>query len=189
VWGFIVNDKFWIILCMLYGFGASVLAGYFGVPFEVRVAGFLACVLIVVIGGPLGAIVGYFLAKDADVDTKGFKIIAWSGLIGWLIPVVGATLASMAYMFKRRSTFNEGLYNNLSNIVGLLAITNAMIGGGWAAYDGLAAKQADSSSSGMSGALERRGIEPQEITGERSTDRCKYAALEDWSREDLDRYC
>jgi hypothetical protein len=184
-----VNDKFWLVLCLLYGFGVSALAGYFDVPFEVRLAAFFASVFIIVIGGPLGALVGYFLAKDADVDTQGFKIIAWSGLIGWLIPIVGATLASMAYMFKRRSTFNESFYNNLSNIVGLLAVTNAIIGGGWAAYDGLAAMQAESSDSGLFGALQRHGIDPQEMTGERSTDRCKYAALEGWSREDLDRYC
>jgi hypothetical protein len=92
-------------------------------------------------------------------------------------------------MFKRRSTFNEGFYNNIGNVAGLLAVTNAMIGGGWAAYDGLAAKQAESSYSGMSGALERHGIDPEEMTGERSTERCQYAALEAWSREDLDRYC
>lgn len=184
-----MNDKFWLVLSLLFGFGVSALARYLGVPFEARMAALLAAIFIIVIGCPLGALVGYFLAKDADVDTQGFKIIAWSGLIGWMIPIVGAMIATMAYMFKRRSTFNESFYNNLANIAGLLAVTNAIIGGGWAAYDGLAVKQIESSDTGLFGALEGHGIDQQELTGERSTARCKYAALEGWSREDLDRYC
>jgi hypothetical protein len=184
-----VNDKFWFILCLLYGFGASVLAGYFDVPAEVRLAALMASVLVIVVGGLIGGLAGWYLAKDADVDSIGFKIIAWSGLIGWVIPFVGGTLATMSYMFKRRSTFNESFYNNLSNIAGLLAVTNAMIGGGWAAYDGLAAKQTYNSQSAMSATLERHGIDPSEITYERSAERCKYAVIEVWTKEDLDRYC
>jgi hypothetical protein len=184
-----VTDRFWFVLCLLYGFGLSALAGYFDVPFEARMAALFASVLVVVVGGLIGGIAGWYLAKDADVDSKGFKIIAWLGLFGWVIPVLGGTLATMSYMFKRRSTMNESFYTNLGNIAGLLAVTNAIIGGGWEAYDGLAAKQAVSSQASMSATLEARGIDPEEMTGERSTERCQYAALEAWSREDLDRYC
>jgi hypothetical protein len=184
-----VNDKFWFILCLLYGFGLSALAGYFDVPFEAKMAALFGSILVVVVGGIIGGLAGWYLAKDADVDTTGFKIIAWFGLIGWVIPIVGGTIATMSYMFKRRSTFNESFYTNLGNIAGLLAVTNAMIGGGWEAYDGLSAKQANSSQTAMSATLQRHGIDPEEMTGERSTERCQYAALEAWSREELDRYC
>lgn len=184
-----MNDKFWFILCALYGFGLSALASYFDVPTEAKMAALFASVLVAVVGGLIGGLAGWYLARDADVDSKGFKIIAWLGLIAWVIPIVGGTLATMTYMFKRRSTFNESFYNNLGNIAGLLAVTNAMIGGGWEAYDGLAAKQAARSQTAMSATLELRGINPEEMTGKRSTERCQYAALESWSREDLDRYC
>lgn len=184
-----MSDKFWFILCLLYGFSVSALAGYFDVPIEAKMAAFFASVLVVVVGGLIGGLAGWYLAKDADVDSTGFKIIAWCGLIAWVIPVVGGTLATMSYMFKRRSTFNESFYTNLGNIAGLLAVTNAMIGGGWEAYDGLAAKKSAGSQTAMSAALQRHGIEPEEMTGDRSTERCQNAALEAWSREDLDRYC
>ncbi|QDH34381.1 tripartite tricarboxylate transporter permease [Porphyrobacter sp. YT40] len=184
-----MNDKFWFVLCLVYGFGVSALAGYLNVPIEAKMAAFFASVLVVVVGGLIGGPTGWYLAKDADVDSTAFKVISWCGLIGWVIPIVGGTLATMSYMFKRRSTFNESFYTNLGNIAGLLAITNAMIGGGWEAYDGLTARQANRSQTAMNATLQRHGIDPEEMTGERSTERCQYAALEAWSREDLDRYC
>lgn len=184
-----MSDRFWFILCLLYGFGLSALAAYFDVPIEAKMAAFFASVLVVIVGGLIGGVAGWFLARDADVDTTGFKIVAWFGLIAWVIPIAGGTLATMSYMFKRRSTFNESLYNNLGNIAGLLAVTHAIIGGGWEAYDGLAAKQAATSQTAMTAALQRRGIDPQELSGERASDRCQYAAIEAWTTEDFDRYC
>jgi hypothetical protein len=184
-----VSNKFWFVLSALVSIGWVALTRHFGLPAEVRLAGLLAAVFAGIVGAVIGGLAGWYLANDADVDSKGFKVIAWSGLVGWAIPIVGTTIATMSYMFKRRSTFNESFYNNLSNIAGLLAVTNAMIGGGWAAYDGLAAKQTYNSQSALSATLERHGIDPGEITYERSTERCKYAAIEVWTKEDLDRYC
>jgi hypothetical protein len=184
-----MGNKFWFILCALVGIGSSALAHHFGVPAEVRLAALFSVVLACIVGGLIGGLAGWYLAHDADVDSKGFKIIAWSGVIGWAIPIVGTTIATMTYMFKRKSTFHQGFYENISNIVGLLAVTNAMIGGGWAAYEGLAVRQVENSPAPLQATLELHGIDPVEMTGERSAERCQYAALEAWSREDFDRYC
>lgn len=184
-----MSHRFWLFLCILYGIGLSALGIYFDLPIEVKMAAFFAGILVVVIGSFIGGLAGWYLARDADVDTTGFKVIAWFGLIAWVIPILGGTIATMSYMFKRQSTLNVSLYNNLGNIVGLLAFTSAFIGGGWEAYAALGTKQVDMSQSAINARLQRRGINPDELTGERSIERCQYAALESWSREDLDRFC
>lgn len=184
-----MGNKFWFILSALVSIGWIALTHYFGLPAEVRLAGLLAAVFAGTVGVLIGGLAGWYLANDADVDSNGFKVIAWSGLVGWAIPIVGTTIATMTYMFKRKSTFHQGFYDNISNLVGLLAVTNAMIGGGWAAYEGLAVKQLEDTSASLQATLERHGIDPQEMTGERSSARCQFAAIERWSRDELKRYC
>lgn len=67
-----------------------------------------AAISIMALGYPLGRVVGWFLARDSDVDETGFQVVAWANLLGWLVPVVGATISTMTWRFARRSPPHDG---------------------------------------------------------------------------------
>lgn len=159
---------------MLAGFLGYWLLRYLGVPFETMLAASLAVGLALVIGYPLGTLVGYFLSRDGHVDSVGYRGAAWANLVVWLVPVLGTTMSAITYQFSRRSASNEQLYRRLSTIGGLLAIATAGLGGALE----------------MTERAEARGMaQSGSYAAERSPERCPYAAREAWSREEVQAYC
>ncbi|MEO7687904.1 MAG: hypothetical protein ABIS51_01360 [Sphingomonas sp.] len=136
-----------------------------GTSADQRLAAALATIIALVIGYPIGLLIGHFISRDSDVDTIGFRAIAWLSLVGWLMPVVGFALSAMVWLFSRRSQEHRSLYWWLSLICGLLAMANAAAG---------PLLQSN-------GAFFRSTI--------RSTERCPYAARENWSMSDVHAYC
>ena len=146
-------------------FGIRFLTHSAGVPVEAVLAALLAITIAFVIGYPIGLLIGHFISRDSDVDTTGFRVVAWLGLVGWLLPVVGFALSAMVWLFYRRSQEHRILYWWLGLTCGLLAMANAAAGPLLHA----------------NGPLFRSTI--------RSTERCPQAARENWSRSDLETYC
>jgi len=146
-------------------FGAHFLTHSAGVPIEAVLAAALATTIAMVIGYPIGLLIGHFISRDSDVDTTGFRVVAWLGLVGWLLPVVGFAFSAMAWLFYRRSEEHRIPYYCLSLACGLLAMANAAAGP----------------------LLHSKG--PLFRSTVRSTERCPYAAQEGWSRSDAETYC
>jgi len=118
---------------LLIGMGGYGLARYAGVPLQTALAAVFALSLAAAIGYPIGLLVGHFISCDSDVDTPGFRVIAWANLLAWIVPAVGMALSAMTWLFYRRSEENRALYWWLSLAGGLLALASAVIGGGIAA--------------------------------------------------------
>lgn len=136
-----------------------------GTPSDAVFAAELAAAIALTVGYPIGLLIGHFISCDSDVDTTGFRVVAWLGLVGWLLPVVGFALSAMVWLFYRRSQEHRSLYWWLSLICGLLAMANAAAGP----------------------LLHARG--PLFRSSVRSTERCPQAARENWSESDLKTYC
>ena len=150
---------------IVLGLLAHFLLHRAGTSADQRLAAALATVIALVIGYPIGLLIGHFISRDSDVDTTGFRVVAWLSLVGWLMPAVGFALSAMVWLFSRRSQEHRSLYWWLSAICGLLAVANAAAG---PLLHG-------------SGPLFRSTV--------RSTERCPQAARENWSDSDLEAYC
>ena len=118
---------------VLIGLGGYGLARYAGVPLQTALAAVFALCVATIIGYPIGLLVGHFISRDSDVDTPGFRLIAWANLLAWIVPAVGMALSAMTWLFFRRSEENRTLYWWLSLAGGLLALASAAVGGGMAA--------------------------------------------------------
>ena len=169
-----------VIGVQLVAGGWLLLRYYFGVPFDVMLAGLTAVLFVVAIGWPIGWVVGHYISRDSDVDTMAFKIIAGVNLIAWIVPVAGVALSRITLHFSRRSEAMPAFYWLLAGIGGWGAIANAGIGGAHQMQIRSGAAQAEAQSAAMAQITWRT---------ERSTERCPYAARESWSREDVDKYC
>ena len=161
---------------------AAGLGGYwlfrlmFDVPFDTVVAGVFAMAFALVIGCIIGYPVGYFLSRDGDVDGTAYRIFAFTNLLAWIIPMLGATLSAITFMMSRQSDDRRIAYYALSTIGGLLAMGNAAWGG--------ATAQAEAKR--LAQAVEVFGVDPHSL---RSTERCPYAAREAWSAAEIEQYC
>jgi uncharacterized membrane protein len=150
--------------------------GYFvvrslDVPIEAKLA-MLAAVLVACIGYLIGWFVGPWIARDADVDTTKFQVVGAANLVGWLVPIVGMALSALAWRFGQRSESSRMYYFALSTVGCLLAMANAGYGAVTVdAFDALAQAQEVAPGSGRSWA------------------RCQFAAIEQWSPEDINSYC
>lgn len=143
----------------------------FDVPIEAKLA-MLAAVLVASIGYLIGWFVGPWLARDADVDTTKFQIVGAANLAGWLLPMVGMVFSALAWRFGQRSESSRLYYFALSAVGCLLAMANA----------GYGAVMAFETSQQVSRQVAAPG-------SGRSWARCQFAAIEEWSPEDLRSYC
>lgn len=162
---------------LIIGFGVWFVPRiFFDVSFEAMLSAFLAAVIAAAIGTPIGLLVGYFFARDTDVDSTPHVIFAGMSLIAWIIPIAGFCLSVVAWSFSRRSETRSTFYFVLSNVGGLLAMINAGLGGATAysaRHDAEVAAEA-----GVTGAATVH-----------SKERCAYAAVEAWPAADFERYC
>jgi hypothetical protein len=164
------------IFCTVMGAGLVAARLALGIPYEVMQAGMFAALLAILIGGPLGWLVGWCVSRDSDVDTTPFKVVAGANLVAWAVPVVGMALGVISLQFSKRSDGKRIYYWVLGAIGAWGAIANAGIGG---AHE-MQMRQIRAQ------ALEIGGVVD---SGERSRARCAYAAREVWSAEDFERYC
>jgi hypothetical protein len=165
-------------IAMLFGAGLWLVPRYYlGVPFDTMLAAGVAVGFAVLIGYPLGLIVGHFVARDSDVDTMPYRIVAGANLVAWLVPVAGLTLSAATTRISRQSDATRTFYSLLACVGGLLAMANAGIGG---------AKEYGRHNYG-SPALAQIKITPADAP--RSTERCPYAAQEAWSHDEMVKYC
>lgn len=108
-------------------FGYALIR-YLGVSFHTAMTGLAAIVIAMVAGYPIGLLVGHFISRDSDVDTFGFRAIAWANILGWVLPPIGLALSAMTWLFYRRSEEDRTLYWWLSLIGGLLALASVIVG-------------------------------------------------------------
>lgn len=116
------------VLKALIGFGGYWLFRYSGVPFETMVSALIAITIAMLIGAPIGLVVGHVMSSDGDVDTTICRLIAWGNLVAWIIPAVGLCLSFITWQFQRRSETSSGIYKVLYNVGGLLSMASAGVG-------------------------------------------------------------
>jgi uncharacterized membrane protein len=163
---------------MLFGIGLWLVPRYyFGVPFDTMLAGAAAVGFAVLIGYPLGLLVGHFVSRDSDVDTTAYRIVAGGNVVAWIVPVAGMTLAAATTRLARQSDATPTFYLVLARVGAFLALANAGIGGAKAYQQHHYGTPAPS----------QMVIRPADTP--RSTERCPYAAQEQWSHDDVVRYC
>ncbi len=165
----------WIWAGIPIGLGIPWLLRVGGVPGETVAAATFAAAFAVVIGYPLGWLAGHFMARDGDVETGGFRLVAWANLLSWLVPVVGMALSAVTWQFSRHAQAKRRLYMWLSTAGGSLAAVNAGFGGATTPLQ----SQATST--------QQAAIAP--LAAERSKSRCAFAAIEAWPAEDFERLC
>jgi len=165
-----------IVFSLVGGFCGYWGLRWLGVPFETMVSIVLAVAITLVIGWPIGRLLGGWLARSADVDAPGFRIVAWSNLVAWLLPPVGMTVSVLSKRLARESVHNEGHFEMLSVLGFVLTVGNAGLGAALVSQGLLASPPAP----------------PAPIvatTTERSWPRCQFASIEHWSFEDVATYC
>jgi hypothetical protein len=163
------------------GFMGYILLRFSGVPPETCAAAVFGMMFALLIGWPIGTLVGYLLSRDSEVDTKAYRVVAWGNIVAWVIPVVGMTLSTATYQFSKRSDTSRHLYSIMAWIGAVLAAANAGFGAGYANYQnrgGLARME-----------LNRASGNAGTVTGERSFERCPFAAREAWSKEHVEKHC
>lgn len=85
---------------------------------------------IAFVGYPIGWLVGRYLAADADVDSNGFRVVAFLGLPSCVSPVIGVAMSAVIWQFYLQSSQYRWLYYGVSAVVGMLAVVNALYGAG-----------------------------------------------------------
>lgn len=155
-----------------------------GASEERRLAIGTAVLLMAVIGYPLGRLLGYFLARDGDVDARGYQIVAWASLLGWVVPAIGAAISTMTWRFALRSRDNGIRYACLSTAGTFLAIGFAAYGA-WTSVPPAATAHVPI---GASTAPAGRS-DPVLSSGPHTTQRCAFSYLERWPAQDVETYC
>jgi uncharacterized membrane protein len=166
------------IVSMLLGAATSELL-LSDVPLGSMLAAAFAIGIALVIGLPIGLLIGHLMSRDSDVDTTAYRVVAWTNVVAWLIPAIGMVVSAMTSMFSRRSDTSRHLYGILSCVGGILALANAAIGAGLT-Y---------SARTSTTGEMASASSEQVFTSGDRSTERCPYAAREAWSDADVRTYC
>ena len=158
------------------GFLVFGLLGLFGYSREPLIA----ALIVFAIGWPIGWVLGSFIKDDTDVDVGRFKAIGWANLIAWIIPVVGIIVARLSASVGNESIKSKFFYDGMSIVGYGLAIFNVAL------YTPLTEAEERE--------LEQYYAEqPADLSiptgGERSSDRCEYAAIEGWSQIEVEVYC
>jgi hypothetical protein len=112
------------IVAGVAGYLMFKLSGWTG---ETKLA-VLVALGIALIGYPIGWLAGRYVSNDSDVDEKGFRIVAYLGIVGCILPVVGVAMSGMIWQFYKQSRHHKLLYASLSSLVCLLAAANAAYG-------------------------------------------------------------
>lgn len=162
-------------------FGAGFLAYWIlrlvGVPIEV----FLALFIAGAIGWPIGWFVGTLIGDKSDVDTPLFKAIGWFNLVAWLVPIAGIAVAKLTASVGKESLKSRLFYDGMS-ILGyaLVCLTTAL----YVHLYKSGTMPIDSAE------VATQSPDPESATaGERSFARCPYAAIEQWTAEEVQANC
>jgi hypothetical protein len=157
------------------GFLSFKLLRLAGVPLET----FLVLIGALVIGWPIGWGIGTFIRDETDVDTDGFKAVAWANVIAWIFPILGMAVASLTSSIAKESMKSRLFYDGMSILgYGLVVVSVAL-------YVPLIIPDSD-----CPDLPERVAQIPKAIpSGKRSFARCPYAAAEGWSRIEIETYC
>ncbi|MEM7688027.1 MAG: hypothetical protein AAF291_03315 [Pseudomonadota bacterium] len=158
------------------GFLVFGLLGLFGYSREPMIA----VLFVFAIGWPIGWILGSFIKDGTDVDVGRFKAIGWANLIAWIIPIVGIIVGRLSASVGNESIKSKFFYDGMSIVGYGLVILNVAL------YTPLtdAAKREVN---------QYNAEQPADMVipmkGERSSERCEYAALEGWSEVEFEIYC
>ena len=121
------------IMAVVGGIGGYLLFNLSGWSVETKLAVLIA-VAIAMIGYPIGWLVGRYVARDSDVDGRGFKTTAFVGLLSFIVPVAGMAMSAIIWEFYKQSAGHRILYGSLSLLVGLMAAGNAALGAAQASF-------------------------------------------------------
>src|SRR3569623_889809 len=169
----------------VYLFGAFLVTHAAGATPE-RKAAIGTAVAIMAIGYPLGRVVGWFLARDSDVDETGFQVVAWANLLCWLVPVIGATISAMTWRFARQSG-EHGVRYACLGALGAWSTIGFAVYGGWHATPAIPAPVAVSAEAPAVGGNYVTSSEPITIPyGPHTRERCPYSLLEHWPASDVE---
>lgn len=160
-----------------FGFLAYQVLRLVGVPLEF----FLILAIAIAIGWPLGWFVGTLIGDGTDVDTPMFKAIAWINLVAWVIPFAGVAVAKLTSSIGKGSIRSPFFYDAMSMAGYVLVVF-----GGATNYYLLTSEFSDQEQPAI--AFEQNETDPF-LTGERKFARCPYAAIEQWSEDEVQEHC
>lgn len=148
-----------------------------GVPLET----FITLLVVAGVGYPIGWALGSLIGDQTDVDTARFKAVAWANLVAWLFPIAGVAVARFTSSIGEESIKSRFFYDGMSILgYGLVLVTVALAVPLYLEEQ----KQSD--------LFEHAVVSPEPAgasPGERSFDRCPYAAVERWSEIEVEIYC
>ena len=166
-----------IAIKLVVGLLAFYALRFAGVPLET----FIALIIVLAIGWPVGWIVGSIIGREADVDTARFKAIGWANLVAWIIPIAGVAVAKLTSSVGRESVKSQFFYDGMSVLGYGLVLVNVAL---YMPLLKAAQEHEVQPEKFVESPFQDRGV-----PAERSFARCPYAAMEGWSRDDVETYC
>ncbi|MEO1648594.1 MAG: hypothetical protein AAFR32_07240 [Pseudomonadota bacterium] len=160
-----------------FGFLSYWLLRLAGVPFET----FVVLIVVLVIGYPIGWILGSRIGAETDVDTRWYKTIGWANFIAWLFPIVGVAVAEFTSGIAKESVRSRFFYEGTSFLGYAFVIISVAFSVPLMLEE---QKQAELYGDAVPSPESDAGL-----SGERSFDRCPYAAVERWSEIEVEIYC